>query len=254
MTRQALIAIALFGVGCNRAPIGTQTDGAIHDASTLDSASGSCSYNGRTYKIGDGFKSTDGCNDCSCGALGVACTQRACIDGSIDGSTFDAGAPDAGSSTCVVAYNWGVCCPRWEAVRPSAVAANPCLSEYPARELPANCSAPACPATCARLPPLSRVAAPLPAGGCSFASECQTPSDCTLAKFWDVCCDCPATYPSTLVAQNECLASQPPAKCSPATPCPSCAACPSIAQPSCVGVAEQLLHNIKGCWEGTPPP
>ena len=38
-----------------------------------------CSYNGKTYKIGDIFKSTDGCNDCLCQTGGsVACTQKAC--------------------------------------------------------------------------------------------------------------------------------------------------------------------------------
>jgi hypothetical protein len=30
------------------------------------------------YKIGDTFKSQDGCNDCSCTAQGIACTERAC--------------------------------------------------------------------------------------------------------------------------------------------------------------------------------
>jgi hypothetical protein len=37
-----------------------------------------CSYNGNTYQEGDGFPSTDGCNTCSCGPAGVACTKRAC--------------------------------------------------------------------------------------------------------------------------------------------------------------------------------
>ena len=35
------------------------------------------SANGQ-YKIGDSFKSSDGCNDCSCTAQGIACTLKAC--------------------------------------------------------------------------------------------------------------------------------------------------------------------------------
>lgn len=40
-----------------------------------------CEYNGRTYQIGEGFKSSDGCNECGCNANGqVACTLRACVN------------------------------------------------------------------------------------------------------------------------------------------------------------------------------
>jgi len=38
-----------------------------------------CSYDGQTYAEGASFPSTDGCNTCSCGAGGVACTKRACV-------------------------------------------------------------------------------------------------------------------------------------------------------------------------------
>lgn len=37
-----------------------------------------CLYNGMTYKSGDGFKSDDGCNSCSCVDGQVACTLMAC--------------------------------------------------------------------------------------------------------------------------------------------------------------------------------
>lgn len=49
------------------------------------------------YKVGDTFKSSDGCNDCSCTAQGIACTERACDPGpgggtcSYDGKTYAAG-------------------------------------------------------------------------------------------------------------------------------------------------------------------
>jgi hypothetical protein len=38
-----------------------------------------CSYDGERYAVGDSFKSSDGCNTCSCGPAGVACTKRACL-------------------------------------------------------------------------------------------------------------------------------------------------------------------------------
>lgn len=39
-----------------------------------------CDYNGQTYKAGQGFQSTDGCNSCSCSENGeVACTEMACM-------------------------------------------------------------------------------------------------------------------------------------------------------------------------------
>jgi hypothetical protein len=31
-----------------------------------------------TFNVGDSFKSLDGCNDCSCGTSGIACTTKAC--------------------------------------------------------------------------------------------------------------------------------------------------------------------------------
>jgi len=43
------------------------------------------------YNVGDTFKSLDGCNDCSCSAQGIMCTERAC-----------AGAPPGSSGTGAV--------------------------------------------------------------------------------------------------------------------------------------------------------
>jgi hypothetical protein len=38
-----------------------------------------CELNGTTYKVGESFKSADGCNTCSCEAVGtIACTEMAC--------------------------------------------------------------------------------------------------------------------------------------------------------------------------------
>lgn len=38
----------------------------------------SCEYNGKTYKPGEGFRSDDGCNSCSCENGQVACTMMFC--------------------------------------------------------------------------------------------------------------------------------------------------------------------------------
>lgn len=38
-----------------------------------------CEYDGTLYKDGDQFKSTDGCNSCSCKSGGVICTKMACV-------------------------------------------------------------------------------------------------------------------------------------------------------------------------------
>lgn len=39
----------------------------------------SCNYGGKVYKNGEGFKSLDGCNSCSCERGQVACTEMACL-------------------------------------------------------------------------------------------------------------------------------------------------------------------------------
>lgn len=38
----------------------------------------SCQYNGKSYKSGESFVSTDGCNSCGCNDGQVACTIMAC--------------------------------------------------------------------------------------------------------------------------------------------------------------------------------
>jgi hypothetical protein len=38
-----------------------------------------CQYAGKSHRVGDHFPSTDGCNQCSCTAQGVACTLIACV-------------------------------------------------------------------------------------------------------------------------------------------------------------------------------
>ncbi|MEM1009177.1 MAG: hypothetical protein AAGJ35_09240, partial [Myxococcota bacterium] len=42
-------------------------------------ASTSCTYNEKTYKDGETFKSKDGCNTCGCNKGRVSCTELACV-------------------------------------------------------------------------------------------------------------------------------------------------------------------------------
>jgi hypothetical protein len=54
------------------------TDGS--GVACTEKACASCLYGGATYKPGDTFPATDGCNTCSCGADGaVGCTKKACV-------------------------------------------------------------------------------------------------------------------------------------------------------------------------------
>jgi hypothetical protein len=53
--------------------------GACVDRFTCAPADGMCSYEGKSYRPGDRFPASDGCNTCSCGSDGsIACTLRAC--------------------------------------------------------------------------------------------------------------------------------------------------------------------------------
>jgi len=75
--------------------------------------SDSCKYNGKVYKKGDNFPSTDGCNSCFCGGNDiVGCTRMACRrmgcmnNGNMVaiGQTFK-----KDCNTCVCTKNGGVC-------------------------------------------------------------------------------------------------------------------------------------------------
>ncbi len=50
------------------------------------SNSGTCSYAGKRYGVGERFPDTDGCNSCECRSDGVACTLMACLE---DGGPSD---------------------------------------------------------------------------------------------------------------------------------------------------------------------
>lgn len=50
-----------------------------------------CNYDAKIYQQGDVFKSTDGCNTCTCGNGNVACTEMACV------SVFPTVTPDVTS-------------------------------------------------------------------------------------------------------------------------------------------------------------
>jgi hypothetical protein len=46
-----------------------------------EAPSGACEYAGKSYNDGESFKSSDGCNTCSCEAGEVSCTLADCVDG-----------------------------------------------------------------------------------------------------------------------------------------------------------------------------
>lgn len=51
-----------------------------------------CLYDGVNYSVGTNFKSSDGCNTCSCTTSGIACTTMACAAGGASGAGGSTGA------------------------------------------------------------------------------------------------------------------------------------------------------------------
>jgi hypothetical protein len=39
-----------------------------------------CTYNEQTYQLNEAFPATDGCNQCTCLATGVACGTQTCAE------------------------------------------------------------------------------------------------------------------------------------------------------------------------------
>jgi hypothetical protein len=68
-----------------------------------------CEYAGETYRIGDRFPSTDGCNSCSCTHSGISCTALACVP---NDALFDADPAYCGPTNgCPVGPACGsICC------------------------------------------------------------------------------------------------------------------------------------------------
>lgn len=71
-----------------------------------------CTHDGHVYKVGDSFPSGDGCNQCSCTAMGVACTLLACAsDSGVDADP----ASCASSGGCLNGPACGaICCKTGE--------------------------------------------------------------------------------------------------------------------------------------------
>lgn len=104
--RFALAFAALASQAClYPKPVGNDRDGSAADAASdgqvVSDGSVHCvGDDGRTHAAGESFPSADGCNTCSCDAMGrVICTQRACLPDA--GSSSDASPrPDSGARTC----------------------------------------------------------------------------------------------------------------------------------------------------------
>ncbi len=70
----AIFLLGLVAVAAMVLPGLLDNDPTLSEEETI-----SCSYNGASYSVGQGFDATDGCNSCSCGSDGeVICTQIAC--------------------------------------------------------------------------------------------------------------------------------------------------------------------------------
>lgn len=68
---------ASFKDDCNTCHCGS--DGSV-GCTRMFCAHSECEYNGKKYSNGEGFPSSDGCNQCACTEQGVVCTLRACAD------------------------------------------------------------------------------------------------------------------------------------------------------------------------------
>lgn len=82
--------------GCNTCSCGFDGQVACTERACLPADAGAdggaapvgCAYGGKTYKVGESFPSTDGCNSCACTAEGVACTLKACDPGVSAGCSY----------------------------------------------------------------------------------------------------------------------------------------------------------------------
>lgn len=114
LATSALVAAACSGgqvaVGSNDQKLLRKSDGTPTGNGATCSWSDAVAYDARTgqttrvpaqsgeYKVGDTFKSLDGCNDCTCLPQGIACTARACAPKpggkacTVDGRTYEDGA------------------------------------------------------------------------------------------------------------------------------------------------------------------
>jgi hypothetical protein len=106
-----------------------------------DGGGGRCTYEGRTYRPGDSFPASDGCNSCGCDSSGqVACTLLACAPRSClyEGKTYEPGdsfAASDGCNTCTCSFSGAVGCTKigctipptteWLSMRPVQCNGNP---------------------------------------------------------------------------------------------------------------------------------
>ena len=110
------------GVGASSATaggnqgVGGSNQGAGGGMTDLDASApfGTCFYNGVTYAVGASFKSTDGCNSCTCSTNGVACTTMACAAGGASSTGCDCSGLSAGPTMiCADGSSPGLSCNRF---------------------------------------------------------------------------------------------------------------------------------------------
>jgi hypothetical protein len=175
------------------------------------------------------------------------------------GGGAGAGATGGDGAECVLAQTVA-CCPSFAPVTRAELEASECLvavGEEPAPGERERCGATLCPEIeCAYVPLPSRVLEPDGNGGCRYADECDTVSDCQVAIDCCTCCACEDQTPRALVSQGLCFIptrGQPlpdaerPAGC---RACPAdCVACPRRdGELSCNPTPE----GLKRCEWGPP--
>ena len=103
----------------NGTPTGNGKTCSWDDTVSYDAATGKETYTPAPdgpFKVGDSFKSSDGCNDCKCTAQGIACTEKACAGGgtcAYNGATRKAGETfksTDGCNTCSCSGDGSVAC------------------------------------------------------------------------------------------------------------------------------------------------
>lgn len=105
-------------IGSDAQKLQTNPDGSATGNGTT------CTWEGQTTRVGQSFKSADGCNDCACTSQGAACTERACVGGcNYGGKHYAEGASfpsEDGCNTCGCGANGAVACTKRACVAPDA--------------------------------------------------------------------------------------------------------------------------------------
>ena len=74
----AIVVVLILAAGAGAGGVLIYENSKDDDSNDSNQTEATCTYNGKEYKEGEGFESTDGCNSCSCQNGEVVCTLMAC--------------------------------------------------------------------------------------------------------------------------------------------------------------------------------